>query len=716
MVPLITILLSVILFICRNLSTNLIDYIQPGAFRQLTNITIIDLHGNKFEVFNTEALIDLENLVELRLHTQDPPMTTILFNSMINIGKSLKNLFISDNALTHLPHQVFTEGEFPLLTDLHADHNSITNITDLDEKGYGVTLRSTFLQRQKNLIPFGNTTNIRTMYLEYNRIEQIYDSDLCELVNLQTLYLQTNRLNENNIEENAFKCLPSLLYLDLGGNYQMQYVPVAVTTQEKLPAIQTLGLYGTQITFIEAETFSNISTLLNLKMQTNRIVAIENNAFPLRLRTLDLSGNSFRFIHENQFTFLSDLSNLKLRNNEIDYLPDEVFTNCVNLTTLYLNGNKIPQLKKVHFQNCPLTGQVLLNDNHIGWIEDGTFTHISDMVYLLLSDNRLYWLPNAGDFNSLTISTAYKLSFSDNRISFIPPGVFMNLSTGYLDLQNNRISSIGSNAFESVSVTYSLTLTGNQIREIQSNAFTNVACDIFAMNDMYIETLQSFAFNSFSANEVDLQNNQISDIKQNAFNDFKVTGPKGNLFLNHNNLTALETSTFGGTSEVTNLYLNDNGMTTVAANAFRNLTVSSVYLFNNKLTSYPVALSEVKPVVIHLYSNLISQIPTGSLSGQTQLRVFYIYNNSLTTITSDLFKAATGLQQIDMHDNKIQKIDEGSFTGLNNLQILDLSDNEIPYFPAITDLSQLRTLNLRNNLIQTLGGIFTPNKIITLLV
>lgn len=67
-----------------------------------------------------------------------------------------------------------------------------------------------------------------------------------------------------------------------------------------------------------------------------------------------------------------------------------------------------------------------------------------------------------------------------------------------------------------------------------------------------------------------------------------------------------------------------------------------------------------------------------------------------------------------MHDNKIQKIDEGSFTGLNNLQIIDLSDNEIPYFPAINDLSKLQTLNLRNNLIQTLGGISTPNKIISL--
>ena len=45
----------------------------------------------------------------------------------------------------------------------HADHNVITNVTDLDEKGYGVKLRATFLEKQKKLIPFGNTTNMRTL-------------------------------------------------------------------------------------------------------------------------------------------------------------------------------------------------------------------------------------------------------------------------------------------------------------------------------------------------------------------------------------------------------------------------------------------------------------------------------------------------------------------------------------------------------------------------
>ena len=44
------------------------------------------------EKLNSEAFIDLEKLEELRLHSQNPPMTTIIFNSMINIGNSMKYL------------------------------------------------------------------------------------------------------------------------------------------------------------------------------------------------------------------------------------------------------------------------------------------------------------------------------------------------------------------------------------------------------------------------------------------------------------------------------------------------------------------------------------------------------------------------------------------------------------------------------------------------
>ena len=52
------------------------------------------------------------------------------------------------------------------------------------------------------------------------------------------------------------------------------------------------------------------------------------------------------------------------------------------------------------------------------------------------------------------------------------------------------------------------------------------------------------------------------------------------------------------------------------------------------------------PCFRHIYSNVISQIPTGSLAGQTQLSVFSIYDNLITEITSDMFTDATNIQHM----------------------------------------------------------------------
>jgi hypothetical protein len=50
----------------------------------------------------------------------------------------------------------------------------------------------------------------------------------------------------------------------LSSNYRLQYVPVAVTSQEKLHAIVNLYLDSNVITFIQTETFTNLSTLRSL--------------------------------------------------------------------------------------------------------------------------------------------------------------------------------------------------------------------------------------------------------------------------------------------------------------------------------------------------------------------------------------------------------------------------------------------------------------------
>ncbi|VDI49932.1 Hypothetical predicted protein [Mytilus galloprovincialis] len=410
-------------FVHLNLSNNAIQYVQRGAFSQLQNLKILELHGNsisqisngvfdnlkelihldlhhnKLEKLTSESFIDLEKLIEFRLHSQTPAMTTIMFDSMINIGKALKYLFISQNGFTHLPHQIFMEGNFTELIELYAENNLIRNVAELEERAYGVKRRPIYLQKKQHFSAFTTTPNIVKLYLQNNLIEMINNTDFCGLQGLELLNLQSNILNETHIQEEGFKCLPVMNDLDLRNNHNMQHVPVALTTHERLPSIHTLRLENNIISILPSETFTNVSTLINLYLQNNQIIAVENNTFPAQLRTLYLDNNrivavedgafpyqvntiymrnnDFRFIHEHPFSYLAQLRSLYLGNNAIDYIPDDAFINATSLADLQLSSNKITQIKKVHFKNCPLTSGLYVSNNAIGWIEDGSLNHVT---------------------------------------------------------------------------------------------------------------------------------------------------------------------------------------------------------------------------------------------------------------------------------------------------------------------------------------------------
>ena len=81
---------------------------------------------------------------------------------------------------------------------------------------------------------------------------------ILELIFLFVFYFITYTLPQR------IDSMVSLFCRYLSSNYRLQYVPVAVTTQEKLHAIVNLYLDGNVITFIQTETFTNISTLRSL--------------------------------------------------------------------------------------------------------------------------------------------------------------------------------------------------------------------------------------------------------------------------------------------------------------------------------------------------------------------------------------------------------------------------------------------------------------------
>ena len=58
---------------------------------------------------------------------------------------------------------------------------------------------------------------------------------------------------------------------------------------------------------------------------------------------------------------------------------------------------------------------------------------------------------------------------------------------------------------------------------------------------------------------------------------------------------SLSTTMFGGSSYVDRLMLSNNNMKNIASAAFHNVSVDYLYLENNELTVFPVAVNQIQP-------------------------------------------------------------------------------------------------------------------------
>uniref|UniRef100_A0A8C9G6U2 Podocan like 1 n=2 Tax=Piliocolobus tephrosceles TaxID=591936 RepID=A0A8C9G6U2_9PRIM len=120
--------------------------------------------------------------------------------------------------------------------------------------------------------------------------------------------------------------------------------------------------------------------------------------------------------------------------------------------------------------------------------------------------------------------------------------------------------------------------------------------------------------------------------------------------------------TFGEKPALRSVYLHNNQLSNAGLppDAFRGSeAVATLSLSNNRLSYLPPSLPPSLER-LHLQNNLISKVPRGALSRQTQLRELYLQHNQLTD---------SGL-------------DATTFSKLHSLEYLDLSHNQLTTVPA----------------------------------
>ncbi|KAG8189486.1 hypothetical protein JTE90_018138 [Oedothorax gibbosus] len=254
----------------------------------------------------------------------------------------------------------------------------------------------------------------------------------------------------------------------------------------------------------------------------------------------------------------------------------------------------------------------------------------------------------------------------------------------FLDLGNNLLERVPSEALRSLSHLSSLSLTFNRIETVHGDAFSGL----------------------YSLLRLSLFGNRIHTIDQNAF-----LGVGGNL---------------------THLNLGDNRLTTFPATALAPLLVlQRLQVHENRIVSGldEDQLSGDHLDALELQSNLLEHLPPRAFSRLKALNSLDLDNNRLQTLHPDAFEGVEGslewvklggnqltsvpsealsrlrrLRQLDLRSNKIEEIQQEDFKGYGGaLRFIHLQKNRLRTVSpgALSPLDSLEWLYLQSNLLST---------------
>ncbi|XP_076771628.1 podocan-like protein 1 isoform X4 [Arvicanthis niloticus] len=214
----------------------------------------------------------------------------------------------------------------------------------------------------------------------------------------------------------------------------------------------------------------------------------------------------------------------------------------------------------------------------------------------------------------------------------------------HLSLQNNHLQELPYNELSRLSGLRTLDLHSNFISSegLPDEAFESLT----QLENFYV------AHNKFlprSLRVADLAANEVVEIFPLTF------GEKPALRLKN---TGLPPNSFHGSEAITTLSLSSNQLSSLPP-------------------SLPASLER-----LHLQNNLISKVPRGALSLQTQLRELYLQHNQLTDSGLDAatFSKLSSLEYLDLSHNQLATVPEGL---PGTLTILHLGRNCIQHVDAV---------------------------------
>ena len=404
-----------------------------------------------------------------------------------------------------------------------------------------------------------------------------------------------------------------------------------------------------------------------LTLANNRISTLPDDAFKgLNIKYIDLSDNPITNVAASAFSGLEALTTkLVLHVNGMTALPTEALSTLVNLENLELKGFSMSTLP------------------------DNAFDGLSKLQTLML--------------DSCGLATVRSSDFVKQQTSLL-----------HLNLPNNALTSVPTEAIASLQNMITLNLAENQITTIASLAFNGV--NNLQLLDMSQNGITSIADESFAdltdtLQELRMHNNPLTDreiLPLRVLTNLRV------LDLSYNSVTNIPTNFFSNMQQLTEADFTKNSLTSIRKSMFSGLRGAMKIL---KFTENEIgdiesgafeALIGLQELHLDQQRDLSGELDAGTFSGLEQsLRLLSLSQVGFSDSNWPAVTGLTALQSLKLPNNNIVSVPDSTFLLLTQLTNLDLSYNVISQVSqqAVQGLDgSLTSINLENNDISSLDN------------
>ena len=297
--------------------------------------------------------------------------------------------------------------------------------------------------------------------------------------------------------------------------------------------------------------FVNLKYLVAARCDLKAHFMIPRKLTAINMKANKLSFKKFCLMFSNSSIFLRKIN---VRGNKINMntrVP--LFEKALSLRNLDLHSNIMPIVYKDTFKGLRNLRILDVGRMSIGTIEDGAFEDLARLSRLHIDKNKLISLP---ENLFKTMSRLKTLNFYGCQLNSFPNLTGLPRSVRKVSLRRNQIQNISSFIHMGIKSFGTLLLGHNNIRR-----------------------LPAIVFQTISVEELDLSFNKLQNLESHSFTACK--GFLSFVTLSNNQLTYISSSVFKGLTNLGALFLFANNISRIHPNAFQNMSIRDLFLYNN---------------------------------------------------------------------------------------------------------------------------------------